>query len=951
VEPGQLSALLLAIAADPGEPGGDWQRELVPGEQVGRFRLLRRIGRGGFGVVYEARDEALQRSVALKSVRTGGRSALRQERLLLEAEAAARLSHPNIVTLFDVGRCEQGLYLVLELLRGESLADRVARGPLAPLDAVRVAGEVARGVAHAHAHGVIHRDLKPGNVFLCADGPVKVLDFGLAHAFGHPRPAGGTPAYMAPEQRSGAPEDERTDVFALGVILYQMLTGELPFGTDGSRPSRRRARPLEIAQTPALAELAERMLERDPVRRPRDGGEVAAALIGIQHELEGAAPSPSRPVRARRRWRLALASATASLATGVAVHWLWPPAPAPPPPAQRVALADVANETGEPELELSGLLRTVLEQSTWLDVLPRARLLDALRGRTAEGVARIDEGTGMEAARLCGVQALLVTRLLRFGDTYLMEVRAVDPATGERRFSFKEQERGKEGVPGLLDRVGEQVRLRLGEDPAAIRERTMPARAVTTSLGAWRHYASGMACFEERSFAGSFDACLADLRAATAIDPGFALAHLQISLLHFLQGTPRALQKAALEQAQRSPERIPPRDRLRMRGWAAFLDGREVEAKALLRDAAEGAPDDKYAWWLAGDVRYHRDEFAEALPFFRRVHALDPGWLDATQHLVQALGATADLEGIRGLAAELAALGPKPGALAALCYAELWVDPSRAVATCERARAAGAGEIGDQLLAIALLNRGEQDRLAAHLHGMSGRAGPRSFDWYMALWLLCQEGRWPEVLRRSAAAGDPEDSWFHSTLVEMIAGSGDLERGWREALRILELDRALLTNLAVHLAYLGDLRRAAEMASYLPPGSPRVEAYQAVVRWRNGDLTGAVELLRKVAAGAPQSADPAIPPPLYLLGEALAEAGRDAEAVDALRRFLALPVNYPTWFRPRGLYFLGRSLDRLGDREGARQALDTLLRLWVRASPEQPLLAEARALGARLGLR
>ena len=244
-EPGPLTSLLRAIAALPETPASLAEApDLEPGARVGRFEILRTIGRGGFGVVYEARDETLRQSVALKTVRRRGSGTLPSKRLLLEADAAARLSHPNIVTLHDVGTSNHGPYLVMELLRGESLSARTSRGPLPPADAVRIALEVARGLAHAHALGVVHRDLKPANVFLCAEGTVKVLDFGLAHALGQPRPEGGTPAYMAPEQRAGAPEDERTDVFALGVMLYQMLAGERPFGTEGGNPFHRRARSL-----------------------------------------------------------------------------------------------------------------------------------------------------------------------------------------------------------------------------------------------------------------------------------------------------------------------------------------------------------------------------------------------------------------------------------------------------------------------------------------------------------------------------------------------------------------------------------------------------------------------------------------------------------------------------------------------------------------------------------
>ena len=163
---------------------GAWRPAPGPGTVVGRFEIVRELGRGGFGIVYEALDRELGRSVAFKLLRGSVKPSAREERLLREAEAAARLSHPNIVTLFDVGRCEYGPYLVLELLHGETLAQRLSSRPLALADAVRVAVEVARGLSHAHARGIVHRDLSSGNVFLCDDGHVKLLDLGMAQAFG-----------------------------------------------------------------------------------------------------------------------------------------------------------------------------------------------------------------------------------------------------------------------------------------------------------------------------------------------------------------------------------------------------------------------------------------------------------------------------------------------------------------------------------------------------------------------------------------------------------------------------------------------------------------------------------------------------------------------------------------------------------------------------------------------
>jgi tetratricopeptide (TPR) repeat protein len=297
--PGALSALLAEIARLPEVDAAAAAPR--PGDRVGRFTLVRELGRGGFGQVFEAADPELRRRVALKLVRPARRgdagSAGRAAHLQREAEAAAQLQHPNIVTVHDVGRGEAGPWLVMELLRGESVAERLQRGRLPVRQAVGVGVEVARALVHAHAAGVLHRDLKPGNVFLVEDGPAKVLDFGLAHAFGTLGPAGsGTPGYMAPEQRDGRPEDERTDVFALGLLLHEMVTGvrrEAEAGPLGAGPLG----PLAPPGVPsALEALVARAADPVPARRPASAAEVLAALLEVERGWEAlAAGPPDRP--------------------------------------------------------------------------------------------------------------------------------------------------------------------------------------------------------------------------------------------------------------------------------------------------------------------------------------------------------------------------------------------------------------------------------------------------------------------------------------------------------------------------------------------------------------------------------------------------------------------------------------------------------------------------------
>jgi len=280
VAPGAVTALLEQLARTPDFGEADTAAaELRPGLTVGRFQLLRELGRGGFGVVFEAQDTLLGRRVAWKAMLPAARLAQADQALLRrEAEAAAQLSHPHIVTLHDVGSWEGGVFLVMELLRGESLEARLARGPLAPAEALAAAADVARGLAHAHAAGVIHRDLKPSNVFLASDGYAKVLDFGLAHVLGRSAPlSGGTPRYMAPEQRRGAPPDARGDVYAAALVLCESLSGTLP--TPGTPPPP----PPGIPQV--LAALVAAALAEAPEGRP-DGRAWLEGLLVSQRALD-----------------------------------------------------------------------------------------------------------------------------------------------------------------------------------------------------------------------------------------------------------------------------------------------------------------------------------------------------------------------------------------------------------------------------------------------------------------------------------------------------------------------------------------------------------------------------------------------------------------------------------------------------------------------------------------
>ena len=329
--------------------------------KIGRYEILEEIGQGAMGRVYRARDPLIERTVAIKTVpiaqlRLEGADA--ESRFLREAQSAGRLSHPNIVTIYDVGEADGLAYIAMEYLPGATLRDLMNKGPM-PLDLVLdTATQMAEALAFAHEHGVIHRDIKPANVVVTGQrGCLKLTDFGIAHFVNsdhtHAGQMLGSPRYMSPEQARGSKVDGRSDIFSLGAVLYEMLTGQYAF--DGDSLPTIVYRVINEAPMPAstlrpqlpveLANLLARMLSKNPEARPD-----ARALVNTLHALAPAAPQVPAPPPSNRVPRLLSILAFGTpvgvfLLIGVGIivieHFLAPSrqaAPAPTPPSASIAL-------------------------------------------------------------------------------------------------------------------------------------------------------------------------------------------------------------------------------------------------------------------------------------------------------------------------------------------------------------------------------------------------------------------------------------------------------------------------------------------------------------------------------------------------------------------------------------------------------------------------------------
>ena len=321
---------------------------LVSGTQVGPYVISSPLGAGGMGEVFRARDTRLGRDVAIKILPASfAREGDRLQRFEQEACAVAALSHPNILAVFDIGQHEGSPYLVSELLEGETLRDLLQRGPLTQRKAIEYGVQIAQGLAAAHEKQIVHRDLKPENIFVTHDGRLKILDFGLAKL--EPKPTNetdsvaatrlqtsagmvmGTASYMAPEQVRGDPVDARTDIFAFGAVLYEMLSGQRLFHHDTAAETMTAVlndhapeitNPLHPV-SPALGRIVQRCLEKDPEQRFQSAKDLSFALgtlSGSDVSASAVALPPSRKLPAMFWLAIPLAILAAATATWLFVR-------------------------------------------------------------------------------------------------------------------------------------------------------------------------------------------------------------------------------------------------------------------------------------------------------------------------------------------------------------------------------------------------------------------------------------------------------------------------------------------------------------------------------------------------------------------------------------------------------------------------------------------------------
>ncbi len=668
---------------------------LASGSRLGPYEVLTHLGAGGMGEVYRAaRDTRLNRHVALKVLPDRlAADPLALARFQREARAVAALSHANIVTLHDAGS-EQGThFVVMELLEGQTLGSRLKGPALGPAGVLEVGAAIAEGLAAAHARGVVHRDVKPENLFLTAQGGVKILDFGLARLGGAVAPAAagaetvsldtqpgviiGTVSYMAPEQVRGQTADPRTDVFALGCVLYEALHGRHPFLRDTGADTMAAilcdapppAAPAD-APTAALDRVIARCLDKDPARRFPSGAELAEALRALKRPP---APDPT--------------------GGDTAPH----PAPSGSQARQRlaasVAVLPFANLSPDPENEffsdgLADELIGALSRIAGLHVASRSSAF-AFKGKN-EDVRRIGE-------RL-NVRTVLEGSVRRAGSRLRVSAQLVSTADGYQLWS-EVYNRQLEDVFAIQDEIAQSIAAALRVILTEQEKRAL-APAQPADVQAYEFYLRGRQFFHQFS-RRSYEVARQMFARAIEIDPTYARAYAGLAdclcyLYEHGEASPDTLRQA--DEASRKALELGPRlaEAHVSRGSLAALRKDYAEAHRAFEAARRLEAGLFEAWWFDARAYFAEGRLAEAAPLLEQATRLRPDFYETPNFLAcvyAGLGRDADAQASYRLALQAAqahlGLHPEDARahyLAAVAWCRLG-EPGRGVEWARRALA------------------------------------------------------------------------------------------------------------------------------------------------------------------------------------------------------------------------------------------------------------------------
>ncbi|HEY7284901.1 MAG TPA: serine/threonine-protein kinase [Vicinamibacterales bacterium] len=889
---------------------------------AGRYRMVARLGQGGMGDVWRADDLILDMPVALKLLHAAG--PVGRALLLNEVRLARRVTHPSVCRVFDVGEERGQIFLSMELVEGEDLSALLQHTGRLPSDRVAEIGrQLCDALAAAHAQGILHRDLKPANILIDTNGGVHVTDFGIAAKQGAsgPKTGVGTPGYMAPEQlASGAPVSERTDIYAMGLVLYQLLVGRHPVDQTG----RQQPRPstLVSAVDPAVEHAIMQALSPNPADRP-------ASALEMKRLLTGASDKETPP---RRLWWFVAAGVAAVLAIVAVLRFTVPTKPRALTEQDTILLTDFVNTTGEPVFDgaLKVALAVALEQSPFLKVFPDDRMRDALRMMNRPPDERITRSVGRELAQRERLKALVAGSIASLGRNYVIAIEAIASASGDVMAREQVEVTEKEQVLSSLGHAAARLRQRLGESLASVQKFDVPLpRATTSSLEALHSYA--LALDQDRLVARA--GAIPHLKRAIELDPEFALAQALLSGV-YANSNQSVLAPEFARRAFELRDRVSERERFFIT-WRYYHDATQDWDRMLelARTWTATYPREPFAFNSLAAVHKTFGQYEQAIEPLRYAMQLDSSFDAPVENLAFVLLMLNRFDEAKDTIRRAAALRPDLLSLRRFGYLIAWIEGDVAAMARELAAAqqlpdaTAAADLEPRTMAFAGRLR------AAH-----------------------------DAFRRAVAAATHAELVEPAALWSAIDGeahalTGQCADARRDAAAALELSRDNFTLERANRTYAicGARAEAGKLATELTERFPQatlthrvqLPVAAAALALDAGEPLQALRLLEPVRAydrarGA-EFWPEYIRAQAYLMAKKPVEARREFDAILARRGEASDSLLFP-------LARLGvaRAAALARDTAAARDAYDGFLLMWRDADGDLPPIREARAERARL---